>query len=187
MADYDGNASQTGWRKWITFAWVTTPLGLLKIAEFVVLLLALAIMGSIPAMKGGETPAVKFFMFVASTSAISVFITILLYLLNLFKRLPSIVVSNAAFVICCGRLCYCYIAFVICCGVAVLSLLIASSVSMTYLKSEDRALAGGSFGLIAMFLFLFEFVFYFINLRKNGPRASTSNPISGAEDLIPPA
>ncbi|XP_065668812.1 uncharacterized protein LOC100213215 isoform X1 [Hydra vulgaris] len=173
MADYDANVSQTGWRKWITFAWVTTPLGLLKIAEFVVLLLALAIMGSIPAMKGGETSAVKFFMFVASTSAISVFITILLYLLNLFKRLPSIVVSN--------------VAFVICCGVAVLSLLIASSVSMTYLKSEDRALAGGSFGLIAMFLFLFEFVFYFINLRKNGARASTSNPTSGAEDMIPPA
>ena len=104
MSDFDASPSQTGWRRWVTFAWVRTPLGLLKLAEFVVLLLALAIMGSIPFSDGGDSSNVKFFLFVVSTASLSVLITLILYLLNLFKRLPVLLVSNAAFVICCGML-----------------------------------------------------------------------------------
>jgi len=149
-----------GWRRFVHLHWIRMPMGLLKVVEFAIVLLALAIMGSIRSSYGSDYSSVEFFYFVYSATIIMVIMTIVLYVTNLFHRLPTIMISNMV--------------WTVMCAIGTLMMLISSSVVMSKFQHFDTVLAAGSFGIIAMFLFLFETVFYFIKWRNHGPYATSS-------------
>ncbi|XP_057312802.1 uncharacterized protein LOC130654269 [Hydractinia symbiolongicarpus] len=162
----------TGWRKWIHFGWIKTPLGILKIAEFVVVLLGLIIMSTVSETE--TISSIEFFIFVLTTTWIFILITIILHILNLYHRLPAIVTSN--------------IVMLVCCGVGSIFLMICSGVVMGKHSEHNAVMSAGSFGLIAMFFFIFEAVYYLIQLRRNGAvpgRASTEQKFDNNPQALP--
>ena len=95
--------TRSGWRSYLTLGWVRTPIGLLKIVECVVLVIALIIMGSLRNVTGTGISSIEFFMFVSTTSWIFVLITIILYAVNVYHRIPGIITSNIVMVVVCGK------------------------------------------------------------------------------------
>jgi hypothetical protein len=159
------NRNATGWRRVVHLSWLRMPLGILKLVEVVVVLLALAIMGSIRNVAGTGYSAIEFFYFVYSAAFIMGIITILLYVFNLYHRLPAIMTCN--------------VVWAVMCGVCSFLMMAASAACVDKFDWNDTILAGGAFGFIAMFLFLFETAFYVINWRNKGMFAN-----SGVESLV---
>ena len=161
------NRNATGVRRLIHLQWLRMPLGILKLVECVIVLLALAIMGSIRNIAGTGYSAIEFFYFVYSAALIMGLITILLYVCNLYHRLPPIMTCNIVWAAMCALCAFCMMA--------------ASAACLDKFQGNDTIQAGGAFGLIAMFLFVFETAFYVINWRNKGMYSN-----SGVEAIVGP-
>jgi len=149
-----------GWKRFFHFEWIRMPMGLLKLVEFVIVIIALAIMGGLRSTAGTGYSSIEFFYFVHSAALIMIIMTLIMYIANIFHRLPTILISN--------------LVWTVICSVGSLMLLISAAVVMDKYSGNDTILAAGSFGIIAFFLFLFESAFYFIKWRNHGPYATSS-------------
>jgi len=146
--------SSGGWRGWLHFQWVRTPIGLLKIGQFILILLGLIIMSTIGSVFGSGVSSLEFFMFIHTTIWVILLIVIILHTLNVYQKLPRLLTCNAV--------------MMISCAVASVMLLICSATVMGKFDWHDTVLAAGSFGIMSMFLFIFETVYYFLKLRREG-------------------
>lgn len=85
---------------WITLRWLKTPIGLLKVMQFGTLLMSLIVIG---AVTDGHRTSMEFFIFTATAGWVFVLITILLYILDVYSKLPEILRSDLTMLIACGK------------------------------------------------------------------------------------
>lgn len=106
MADAENPQTQTtgggGWKSWFHLGWLKTPIGLLKLVELVLILIGLCIMSSVSAVTGRTISSIEFFIFVNTTVFVFLIITIVLYIINMYHRLPAIMTSNVVMLVACG-------------------------------------------------------------------------------------
>ena len=106
MADAENPQTQTtgggGCKSWFHLGWIKTPIGLLKLVELVLILIGLCTMSSVSAVTGGAISSIEFFIFVNTTVFVFLIITIVLYIINMYHRLPAIITSNIVMLVACG-------------------------------------------------------------------------------------
>ena len=140
----------------LSFKWLRSPLGWLKLAQLALALLGLFIMSGSPAKyTTTDVSTVDFFYFVLSATFMMVLFTIIMYLTYLFARLPELMKSN--------------IAMVLCCFIATFIHIVASAVVVgKFINRAKSTAAAGAIGIISGILFFLESLYYFIKMRRDG-------------------
>jgi len=85
---------------WITLQWLKSPIGLLKVAQFGTLLMGLIVIG---AVTDAHRTSMEFFIFVVTAGWVFVLITIVLYILDVYSKLPQILTNNFTQFVACGK------------------------------------------------------------------------------------
>jgi len=163
----------TGWRRFVHLHWLRRPVGMLKIAEFVIVFLAVCIMGSVGNVAGSGVPSINFFNFVYPTVLINLIVRFILFTLHWYHRVWHYMTCN----------------FTMSIMLAIITflMLISSSVVIGKWPGNSTIKAGGAFGLIACGLFAIETFFYVQKLRENGKFATDGvTAITGEAGDAPP-
>lgn len=85
---------------WVTFQWIKTPVGFLKLFQFGTLLMGLIMIG---AVTSGERVSMEFFVFVTTSAWVFVFIIVVMNILDVYQKLPKVLTNNLMLFIGCGK------------------------------------------------------------------------------------
>ena len=88
----ENNAS--GWRRYVHLEYCRRPIGILKVFEWIVSLLALIIMGSLPNTEGSGLSSIEFFIFIFTTVWVCTTVYLAFQILDIWRRLPKIICHN---------------------------------------------------------------------------------------------
>jgi len=160
---------ETCMQKCCNLGYFMTAHGFFKCLELLVVTLGLIFMASVSAINAD---AIKFFIFLTTAIMILLIIHIFLNVMNVYHRLPLLIIAN--------------LTQMICCALAALLLLIGSAIPLSK-YSDWRVHAASILGLIAMGLFILETLYHLIQHKRGaGPqREEQSKPVSGAEAQEP--
>lgn len=164
--EYDGvviephvPAARSGWRKCCGFGWLKKPLGILKLVQFFMVVIPLIALGGSTSQFADIKVTVEFFLFVQSACFIMIILTLLCYVTDRMHRLPMIMMRNLTWAIQCGVGCFMQMA--------------SSSALIALSKGNETALASGAFGLMTMFMLMFETIYFIYVVRRDGKGAVT--------------
>ena len=85
---------------WVTFRWIKSPTGFLKIFQFGTLLMGLIVIGSVTT---GERISKEFFVFVSTSAWMFVLIIVILNILDVFQKMPKVLTNNLMLFVGCGK------------------------------------------------------------------------------------
>lgn len=85
---------------WVTFQWIKSPTGFLKIFQFGTLLMGLIMIGSVTT---GERISMEFFVFVLTSAWVFVLIIVILNILDVYQKIPKLLTNNLMLFIGCGK------------------------------------------------------------------------------------
>ena len=85
---------------WVTFQWIKSPTGFLKIFQFGTLLMGLIMIGSVTT---GERISMEFFVFVMTSAWVFILIIVVLNILDVYQKIPKLLTNNMMLFIGCGK------------------------------------------------------------------------------------
>ena len=92
---------------WVTFQWIRSIIGIIKIFQFGTLLMGLIIIGSVTT---GNRASMEFFVFVATSAWVFVVFILVLFILDVYQKLPQVLINNHVLFVGCGKIkCYIFI------------------------------------------------------------------------------